>query len=194
MNFRLGYLLIFVLLLGYNSLAGSAYTAPTGIDQLRLSIQARENSPKLYLPDKITVGEPLKMLVIAPGAETITLYGSNEPSGSDFDPALNMQLGRHYESYGTKSLVGDQSRAAFEVLLEDEALINKPFFFEALVTYKDDYGRPRQVKAKTFGANAASLGTRNSILVYGIPKKDPTAQVDVLRSILPGIGQSNFRY
>ena len=162
--------------------------AAAGISALRQMLQQRSSEPKLYVPEFIFIDQEIRVLVQAPGAKKIELYGSNE-AGQLQLKGVETRLGPDYRKLGEASSSDGDMRKEFVVKLDpekDQALIDKFYIFEALVSYQDPVtGQEHWRNANYFGSNA-NFSNNNAVKIMPQPesKRDVAAMA---RSMIPGL-------
>ena len=136
----------FALLLGLVSLILLAFAPANAnsVSQVKAYLKQRDKIPKLYMPQQALIDSEVDLVVHAPGAKRIVLLAS-EPfngTGVTLSDKIQLMLAEDYREIGAKDLAEDESRARFSFKFEEDKykhLLNKNYFFEALVTY-DFYG------------------------------------------------------
>lgn len=157
---------------------------------LKYMIKARDQEPRLYLPDSAVIGSEFNILVIAPGAKKVELYGSTQPGETELN-GVKLRLGNGATLLDSKLAQNDDSelRASFKFKVDKEKysdLINKFYMFEALVTYANpETGQDVIHRASFFGANA-SFSNNNSVKILPTPK-DGAGLANMARSMIPGL-------
>jgi hypothetical protein len=166
------------------------------LSTLKYMLQSREREPRMYLPDMAMLGSDINVLVIAPGAKKIILYGSKEGGETELN-GEKLRLGKDLQILGQDSVIDKQSgRANFKVpldLVKDLELANKFYAFEALITYDNPQtGEEITRRASFFGANA-SFSNNNAVKVLPLPK-DHANTANMARSMIPGLGPNAVNY
>jgi hypothetical protein len=160
------------------------------ITGLRSYLKGRDSMPRMYIPDNVFLGEAAEIVVVAPGADSVELLGSFEEAGiEDYDQDLNLKLGKEFKSWGKKDIKEGSNRVAFALPFTDEASIDKNYFVEAVISYKDG-GSERVEKAFPFGSSASYIPF-NFFRISAQPKKGGAASLDLVRTLLPGLGPIN---
>ncbi len=166
------------------------------LGMLKYMLKAREQEPRMYLPDVSSIGNPINILVLAPGAKKIVLYGSNQEGENSIAGQL-LRLGTDFRVLGEVKTEKD-ARAEFQIPLDpvkDIELADKFYAFEALVTYENpENGQEVVRRASFFGANA-SFSNNNVVKILPI-SKDHSGMANMARSMIPGLGmnqQGNYR-
>ncbi len=167
------------------------------LDMLKYMLNAREQEPKMYLPDVAMLGTDINVLVIAPGAKKVVLYGSNQEGETELY-GEKLRLGKDLKVIGESNISAAQqeSRVDFKVPLDpvkDVDLTNKFYAFEALITYDNPKtGEEVTRRASFFGANA-SYSNNNMVRIIP-PPKDHTNAANMARSLIPGLGPNPVNY
>ena len=167
------------------------------LDTLKYMLNAREQEPRMYLPDIVMLGTDLNVLVIAPGAKKVVLYGSNEEGETEID-GEKLRLGKDLRVLGETNISAakQESRANFKIPLDkekDAELANKFYAFEALITYENPQtGAEVTRRASFFGANA-SFSNNNAVKILA-PPKDHANTANMARSMIPGLGPNPVNY
>lgn len=163
---------------------------------LKYMLQAREQEPRMYLPDVAMLGSDINILVIAPGAKKIVLYGSNEEGETELS-GVKLRLGKDLKILG-EDLTDDKEagRADFKIpldLVKDLELADKFYAFEALISYVNPMtGEEFTRRANFFGANA-SFSNNNVVKILPLPK-DHANTANMARSMIPGLGPNPVNY
>lgn len=152
---------------------------------LRSLLSTREHEPKMYLPMSALLGSDLSILISAPGAKKIRIFGSTEPGESLVDGKL-LKVGPNYSEIGSES----NSRAEFIIKLDPEKfaeLVNKFYYFDSLITYADGSTR----NANFYGSNAA-YSNINAVKVSAISKD--SGLENMARTMMPGFFNQTPRF
>lgn len=197
---------------------GQSAFAASDFQKLKAHLQGRQGEPKVFLPDRVIIGQPADIVVMAPGAHEITLYGTvSEPDfidrnltgSTDEASKKDEKLGPNLEAeavaepepkkdlfgkklLGKKQLAPGQTRATFKVVFEDKDYMNQLCSFEALISYGEAESEDEMFRALAFGSNAAYRG---SYLVRIIDTPRAKANpLDSINALIPGLGKPlNFR-
>ncbi len=167
------------------------------LDALRYMLNAREQEPRMYLPDVAMLGSDINVLVIAPGAKKVVLYGSNQEGETEVN-GEKLRLGKDLRVLGETdiSAAKQESRANFKIPLDkvkDLELANKSYAFEALISYENPQtGEEITRRASFFGANA-SFSNNNAVRILPLPK-DHANTANMARSMIPGLGPNPVNY
>ena len=82
-----------------------------------------------------------------------------------------------------------KNRVSFTLPFVDEASIDKNYFVEAVISYKDG-AFERVEKAFPFGSSASYIPF-NFFRISAQPAKGNAASLDLVRTLLPGLGPIN---
>ncbi len=181
------------------------------IDQLKNYLGQRDQLARIYMPQQITEGEQVEVLVQAPGAESVTILGSRSSEGNP--STLGLHLGADAISLATTKLDAS-GRANVSLLVPAKPLVAEPvidkaeqkrlkaekkkakaegkkgekvkaepdiYYIEAILTYPSGEER----RALNFGANAAFVGF-NGMRVMPVVK-DNSGAANMARSFVPAM-------
>ncbi len=171
------------------------------IDKLKNYLGQRDRLARIYMPQQITEGESVDVLVQAPGAESVTILGSRSNTG--YASSLALQLGADAIELA-KAKLDAVGRAGLTLAIPLKPVVPEPvpekkakkvkgekkvkvkiepdiYYIEALITYPDGL----EVKALNFGANAIYVGYNGMRVVP--PVKDNAGAAQMARSFVPGM-------
>ncbi len=174
------------------------------IDQLKSYLGQREQIARIYMPQQATQGEPMQVLVLAPGASSVTLLGSRANSGLESE--LGLQLGADPLPLATAALdASGRASLALNIPVKPVVVITNQeeskaekkkskkekskkvkaepdiYYIEAVIEYPNGDKR----KAMIFGASANYIGF-NGVQVVP-PVKDNGGAASMARSFVPGM-------
>lgn len=154
---------------------------------LRYMIKARDQEPKLYLPDTVIIGNDVNLLVVAPGAKKVELYGSSQAGETEINGS-KLRLGNGAALIDSKEIQnGDRENFKFNLDKQKYAdLINKFYMFEALVTYTNPLTGEDEVRNASFFGASASFTNNNAVKILP-PPKDNAGLANMARSMIPGL-------
>lgn len=191
-----------------------AVIASADFQQLRANLQSRQGEPKIFLPDRVIVGQPTDIVVMAPGAYEVTLYGN--VSKPDFveegpvEPENDLTAINGTEAgpkqvqekpskdlfgkklLGKKQLAVGQNRATFKVAFDDHGYSNQLCSFEALVSYREDESEDEMFRAVAFGSNATYRGSY-LVRIIDTPRAK-TNPLDSINALIPGLGGKSLDF
>ncbi len=93
------------------------------IEQLKNYLGQRDQLARIYMPQQITEGEQVEVLVQAPGAESVTILGSRSSEGNSSN--LGLHLGADAISLANTKL-DDSGRATIALVIPAKPVVEIP--------------------------------------------------------------------
>ena len=159
-------------------------------DHLKSIIQDRSNEAKVYIPDRVLIGNKVDIIVEAPGASKVTLFTSKTEGLSKFE-GEEIRVGEGWKIVGES----DTATANFSIeipVAEYSDFINKDIYFDAIAEYQTPYGGVEKKNAIFFGANAAYSNVNKVRIIEA--KKSTAATEALIRSVAPGLLNKPTQY
>lgn len=167
-------------------ISNSSMAASTDFNSLRYLLIARDNEPKMYLPNVAILGSKLKIIIDAPNSTSIKLLASKKIGKTKYKN-LDLALDENYYEVGTS----EKQRAIFDIDIKED-MIGKPLFFDTVISYKDPVRGEILDKASFYGPNA-NFSNINQVAIIDKPA-DGNSAANLARNFMPGLFRagSNF--